>query len=185
MKARPYRRIPAGGLALAAIAAAAQDRPPTTEQLGKDPSARRQEADQQKAREQQQRGDQAGRSAVGRHRQPATLARRGRHRAGPGRPAHLAAAAAAGARGNRSASASMRSRLKCHRRWPSSPARCSSDITGGMCDSMLGRGVVEFPPTGPVAFNRDGRERPSTAPSTAAAARASSCCRRAGPPSRT
>ena len=31
-------------------------------------------------------------------------------------------------------------------------------ITGGMCDSMLGRGLVEFRPTALVAIGRDGRE---------------------------
>ena len=64
-------------------------------------------------------------------------------------------------------------------------------ITGGMCDSMLGRGTIEFRPTGLLAIGRDGSERPMyraecgggregcTAPNTAAAARAWSCCRRA------
>ena len=33
-------------------------------------------------------------------------------------------------------------------------------ITGGMCDSMLGRGTIEFRPTGLLAIGRDGRERP-------------------------
>ena len=46
------RRI--GRSALAALAAVAQSRPPTTEQLGRDPGALRQEAEQQRARETQQ-----------------------------------------------------------------------------------------------------------------------------------
>ena len=33
-------------------------------------------------------------------------------------------------------------------------------ITGGLCDSMLGRGTIEFRPGGPVAIGRDGREQP-------------------------
>ena len=61
MKASIFRSIVrASGLGLFAIVALAQDRPPTTEQLGKDPGARRQEAEQQRAREseRQQRSDQ-------------------------------------------------------------------------------------------------------------------------------
>ena len=33
-------------------------------------------------------------------------------------------------------------------------------MTGGLCDSMLGRGTIEFRPAGVVAIGRDGRERP-------------------------
>ena len=33
-------------------------------------------------------------------------------------------------------------------------------ITGGLCDSMLGRGTIEFRPAGLVAIGRDGREQP-------------------------
>jgi hypothetical protein len=33
-------------------------------------------------------------------------------------------------------------------------------VTGGMCDSMLGRGTIEFRPNGVVAIGADGRERP-------------------------
>jgi hypothetical protein len=32
-------------------------------------------------------------------------------------------------------------------------------ITGGLCDSMLGRGTIEFRPAGVVAIGHDGRER--------------------------
>ena len=52
MSATPVVRIAAGSLfALAMFAAAAQSRPPTTEQLGKDPGALRQEAERQQAQE--------------------------------------------------------------------------------------------------------------------------------------
>lgn len=33
-------------------------------------------------------------------------------------------------------------------------------MTAGLCDSMLGRGTIEFRPTGPVAIRSDGREQP-------------------------
>ena len=33
-------------------------------------------------------------------------------------------------------------------------------LTGGLCDSMLGRGTIEFRPAGLLAIGRDGRERP-------------------------
>ena len=33
-------------------------------------------------------------------------------------------------------------------------------ITGGLCDSMLGRGTIEFRPAGLIAIGGDGRERP-------------------------
>jgi len=39
-------------------------------------------------------------------------------------------------------------------------AQLLGGITGGMCDSMLGRGTIEFRPTGVVAIGHDGRERP-------------------------
>ena len=52
MKAAFFRTIfVSAGFALATIAAFAQDRPPTTEQIGKDPSARRQEAEQQRSQQ--------------------------------------------------------------------------------------------------------------------------------------
>ncbi|MBV9890052.1 MAG: hypothetical protein JO090_04100, partial [Rhizobacter sp.] len=48
-------RIAAGSaLALAAMTCAAQGRPPTTEQLGKDPGLQRQEAEQQRSNNQSQ-----------------------------------------------------------------------------------------------------------------------------------
>jgi len=52
MKASPLRTIVgAASLALAALAAHGQSRPPTTEQLGKDPGALRQEAERQQSQE--------------------------------------------------------------------------------------------------------------------------------------
>ena len=48
------RIVGASLLGLAVHAAVAQSRPPTTEQLGRDPGALRQEAEQQRSRETQQ-----------------------------------------------------------------------------------------------------------------------------------
>ena len=62
MRPRLFCRIGiACALELLVLAASAQSRPPTTEQLGKDPGALRQEAEQQRAQEraqQQQRSQQ-------------------------------------------------------------------------------------------------------------------------------
>ena len=60
MKATLCWIIVTWGLGLGALTAAAQSRPPTTEQLGRDPGALRQEAEQQRAQEsvQQQQGSQ-------------------------------------------------------------------------------------------------------------------------------
>lgn len=146
-----------------------QSRPPTTEQTGKDPGAIRQESEQQQSRQyqqqqnagQQQRDQQyddalrqqnarAGADAAqGRavlqswQRRPALAPRQnallGRwesrgsgQRAGPaGVPPEMAQAVAA----------------------------LMGGITGGLCDSMLGRGTVEFRPNGVFAVGRDGSER--------------------------
>jgi hypothetical protein len=47
---------------------------------------------------------------------------------------------------------------------PPELARMAADLVGGMtsglCDSMLGRGTIEFRPAGVVAIGRDGREHP-------------------------
>jgi hypothetical protein len=171
MHAKTVFRIVGGwALAVAALAAAAQGRPPTTEQLGKDPGALRQEAEQQRAeqqraqqqqgqqqadqqwnetlRNQQQRasGDMANAAAVLRTWQqrpalaPANNPLLGRWESlGPGQKK--------GAAGMTPEMANLANALL-------------GGITGGMCDSMLGRGTVEFRPAGVVAIGRDGRERP-------------------------
>jgi hypothetical protein len=170
MKATLFRRIVAAlGFGLAAIATLAQDRPPTTEQLGKDPSARRQEAEQQKAqqREQQQRNDQQQSDQ-----QWDDTVRQQRSRA--------AADAAQGQAVLRTWQ--QRPPLAPEQnpllgRWESlgvgqraatpgvSPEMAKlagallGGITGGMCDSMLGRGQVEFRPTAVIAISHDGREQ--------------------------
>ncbi len=157
------------GLAMATIGAPAQNRPPTTEQLGKDPGARRQEAEQQQARDraQQQRGDQqqadqdfndtlnqqrsrdAANSAQGR----AVL--RSWQQRPPLAPANnrlLGRWESLGTGAQRRAAGV-----------PPEIAKLAGEllggITGGLCDSMLGRGPIEFRPSGVVAIARDGRER--------------------------
>ena len=100
MKAMPFffRTVGAGALALAALAAAAQGRPPTTDssartraRCARRPSSSRPSEQRATAAEQ----PAAGRPAVQRHAAPAAVARRRRHGAGGGGAADLAAAAAA------------------------------------------------------------------------------------------
>lgn len=146
--------------------ALAQSRPPTTEDLGKDPGALRQLEEQKRAGElreqqgrQQQQQDQLYEDAARqqRSRQQADVAQgqavlrtwqqrpplaadhnpllgRWTSQGSGGRPAGNDIAALANA--------------------------LVGGITAGLCDSMLGRGLVEFRPTGVVAIGRDGRERP-------------------------
>jgi len=170
MKSRLVRTVvPAFGLLLAAIAALAQDRPPTTDHLGKDPSARRQEAEQQKAqqREQQQRNDQQQRDQ-----QWDETVQQQRSRA--------AADAAQGQAVLRTWQ--QRPPLGAERnpllgRWESlgvgqraaapgvSPEMAKlagallGGVTSGMCDSMLGHGQVEFRPSAVVPIGPNGREQ--------------------------
>jgi hypothetical protein len=164
----PYRIVGALGLALAAIAATAQDRPPTTEQLGKDPSARRQEAEQQKSREreQQQRGDQQQRDqqwddTVNQQRSRAAAdAAQGQavlrtwQQRPPLAPEHnplLGRWESLGARQRANVPGVSPEMAKL-------AGALLGGITGGMCDSMLGRGLIEFRPAGLVAIGHGGRE---------------------------
>ena len=156
------------GLAMATMGAPAQNRPPTTEQLGKDPGARRQELEQQQGREreQQQRGDQQQRDQQWndtlrqqRSRDAADAAQgqavlRTWQQRPPLAPEHnpllgrwesLGAGARQSAPGVSPEMAKLANALL-------------GGVTGGMCDSMLGRGLIEFRPSGPVAIGRDGRE---------------------------
>ena len=171
MNASPVCRIVgACGLALAALAAAAQGRPPTTEQLGRDPGALRQEAEQQRARDmqqQQQQGqqqaDQQWNDTVRRNQQRASAdaaqgeaVRRSwaqRPALAPERNALLGRWESLGS-GQRAPAAGL----------PPELAKMAAELIGGMtaglCDSMLGRGTVEFRPAGVFAIGRDGRERP-------------------------
>jgi hypothetical protein len=172
MNAGLFSRIVfASGLGLTALAAAAQSRPPTTEQLGRDPGALRQEAEQQRAREtqqQQQRSQQQSdqqwndtvrqqQSRAANDMAQAEAVRRTWQQRPPlapeknpllGRWQSLGAGAPKGnAAGLSPEMASLANAL-------------IGNVTGGMCDSMLGRGTIEFRSTGLVAIGSDGRERP-------------------------
>jgi len=172
MKASPIASIVGGAaLALAAHAALAQARPPTTEQIGKDPGALRQEAEQKRALEQSQQ-QQRSQAEADQHwndtlRQQQSRAsadsaqgeavRRTWQQRPPLAPEHNpllgrweslgAGQRKGGAPGLSPEMAQLANAL-------------IGGITGGLCDSMLGRGTIEFRPAGLVAIGGDGRERP-------------------------
>ena len=164
-----FRIVGTGALALAALAAAAQSRPPTTEQLGKDPGALRQEAEQQRSREMQQQQQNSQQQA---DQQWNDTLRQQQSRA--------AADSAQGEAVRRTWQ--QRPPLAPEKnpllgRWESlgsgqrkamagvSPEMANlanallGGVTAGMCDSMLGRGTIEFRPAGVLAIGRDGSER--------------------------
>ena len=162
-----------------------------TEQLGKYPGALRQEAEQQRAREREQQQQQsgAGRPALRRRPAPAAVARgRGRGAGRGGTPAVAQRPPLASSRTRFSSLESLGPGKRGNTAGvPPELARLVPNvggITGALCDSMLGRGTIEFRRAA-VRHRRDGRDRASTAPSTAAAARASSCSRKAARTSRT
>ena len=156
-------------LGMATLGAPAQNRPPTTEQLGKDPGARRQESEQQQAREraQQQRGDQQqsdqdwndtlsqqrSRDAANTAQGKAVLRSwQQRPSLAPANNRLLGRWESLGAGAQRRAAGVPPEIAKL-------AGQILGGITGGMCDSMLGRGPIEFRPSGVVAIGRDGRER--------------------------
>jgi len=171
MKASPIASIVGGAaLALAAHAALAQARPPTTEQIGKDPGALRQEAEQKRALEQSQQqqrsqaeADQQWNDTLRQQQSRASAdsaqgeaVRRTWQQRPPLAPEHnpllgrwesLGPGARPGAPGVSPEMAQLANALL-------------GGVTSGLCDTMLGRGGVEFRPTGVVAIGRDGRERP-------------------------
>ena len=169
MATRVCRFVGALGLGLATLAASAQGRPPTTEQLGKDPGALRQEAEQQRAQERaqqqqssQQQADQQWNDTLRQQQARAAgdaaqgeAVRRTWAQRPPLAPEHNPLlgrwqSLGAGQRGNAAG-------------LPPELARMASEliggITSGMCDSMLGRGTIEFRPAGVFAIGADGRER--------------------------
>jgi hypothetical protein len=170
MKARLFCGIVvATGVGLASPAAWSQARPPTTEQLGRDPGALRQEAEQQRAQERAQQQQSSQRQAdqnwndtlrQNRSRAAADTAqgeavRRTWQQRPPLAPDHnplLGRWESLGSgSGQRPAAAGL----------PPELAKMAAELIGGMtrglCDSMLGRGTIEFRPTGPVAIRSDGR----------------------------
>ena len=170
MSATPVVRIAAGSLfALTMFAAAAQSRPPTTEQLGKDPGALRQEAEQQRSRDMQQQqqqsqqqADQQYNNALRQNQQRANAdmaqaeaVRRSWAQKPPLAPDHNPLlgrwnSLGAGQRQGNAAGLSPEMAQLAN--------ALIGNITGGMCDSMLGRGTVDFRPNGVVAIGKDGRE---------------------------
>ena len=157
-------------LELLVLAASAQSRPPTTEQLGRDPGALRQEAEQQRAQERAQQ-QQAGQQQA--DQQWNDTVRQQQSRAN----ADIAQGQAVRRTWQqRPPLAPERNPLLG--RWTSTPpaqrpgpagvspeiAKMASELIGGMtsglCDSMLGQGTIEFRAGGPVGLGRDGRERP-------------------------
>ncbi|RPH69544.1 MAG: hypothetical protein EHM78_14835 [Myxococcaceae bacterium] len=171
MKATLFCRIiVTWGLGLGALTAAAQSRPPTTEQLGRDPGALRQEAEQQRAQEtvQQQQGsqqqaDQQWNDALRQNQSRAAAntaqgeaVRRSWQQRPPLAPDHnplLGRWESLGS-GRRPSAAGVSPEI----------AKLASELIGGMtsglCDSMLGHGTIEFRPAGLVAIGSDGREHP-------------------------
>ena len=173
MKVMPFffRIVGAGVLALGVPLASAQSRPPTTEQLGKDPGALRQEAEQQRSREMQQQQQNSQQQA---DQQWNDTLRQQQSRAN----ADMAQAEAV------RRTWQQRPPLAAEKnpllgRWESlgsgqrkggapglSPEMANlanaliGGMTSGLCDSMLGRGTIEFRPAGLVAIGRDGREQP-------------------------
>jgi hypothetical protein len=164
-----FRIVGAWGLALVALAATAQGGPPTTEQIGKDWNAVRQEAEQKRAQEraqQQQRtqqdADQQWNDTL-RQQQSRDAANTAQAEAvrrtwqqrpplAPERNPLLGRWESLGA-GQRQAAPGVSPEM----------AQLANSllggITGGMCDSMLGRGTIEFRPAGLVAIGRDGSVR--------------------------
>ena len=171
MKARAFCRIvAAAGCGLAALAAWSQSRPPTTEQLGRDPGALRQEAERQRAQEaaqqqqsSQQQADQQWNDTLRQNQSRAAAdtaqgeaVRRSwqqRPPLAPDRNPLLGRWESLGS-GQRPAAAGL----------PPELAKMAAELIGGMtsglCDSMLGRGTIEFRPAGPVAIRSGGREQP-------------------------
>jgi hypothetical protein len=165
------RIVGASLLGLVAQAAAAQSRPPTTEQLGRDPGALRQEAEQQRAQQQrdqqrqsQQQADQQYNDALrqqqsraaGDMAQAEAVRRTWQQRPplAPEKNPLLGRWESLGA-GQRKGSAPGLS--------PEMAQLANAligSLTSGLCDSMLGRGNDRVPPCGP---GRDRRRRPRAA----------------------
>ena len=157
-------------LGLAMQVAVAQSRPPTVEQIGKDPNALRQEAEQQKA---QQQRDQRRQSQQADQQYNDTLRQQQSRAAGD------MAQAEAVRRTWQQRPPLAPEKNPLLGRWESlgtgqrkggapgvSPEMAQlanqliGGLTGGLCDSMLGRGTIEFRAAGLVAIGGDGRERP-------------------------
>jgi len=172
MKASPLRAVVcASSLALAALAAQGQSRPPTTEQLGKDPGALRQEAERQQSQERarqqessQQQADQQWNDtlrqqqsrAAGNMAQGEAVRRTWQQRPplAPDKNPLLGRWESLGAGQRKGGAAGISPEMA------ELANALIGSVTAGLCDSMLGRGTIEFRPGGVFAIGRDGRERP-------------------------
>ena len=172
MNVSPLFRIAGASLlGLVMQVAVAQSRPPTTEQLGRDPGALRQEAEQQRAQQQRDQQRQSQQQADQQYND--TLRQQQSRAAGD----MAQAEAVRRTWQQRPPLAAEKNPLLG--RWQSlgagqrkggapglSPEMAQlanaliGGLTGGLCDSMLGRGTIEFRPAGLVAIGGDGRERP-------------------------
>jgi hypothetical protein len=164
------RIVGASLLGLAAQAAVAQSRPPTTEQLGRDPGALRQEAEQQRAQQQRDQQRQSQQQADQQYND--TLRQQQSRAAGD------MAQGEAVRRTWQQRPPLAPENNPLLGRWESlgtgqrkngapglSPEMAQiantllGSLTSGLCDSMLGRGTVEFRPMGVVAIGGDGLAR--------------------------
>src|SRR5690242_3830384 len=155
-------------LAFAVLAAWAQSRPPTTEQLGRDPGAIRQDTERQQA---QDRAAQQQRSQDAADQQWNDTVRQNQARA------HADANIAATRRSLEQRPPLAPEKNPLLGRWeslgagqrgggaaglPPELAKMAAELVGGMmagmCDNMVSRGPIEFRPNGVYAL-RDGRER--------------------------
>ena len=165
------RIVGASLLGLAMQTVVAQVRPPTTEQLGRDPGALRQEAEQQRAQQQRDQQRQSQQQADQQYND--TLRQQQSRAAGD------MAQAEAVRRTWQQRPPLAPEKNPLLGRWESlgsgqrkggavglSPEMAQlanaliGGLTGGLCDSMLGRGTIEFRPAGLVAIGGNGLERP-------------------------
>jgi len=172
MKASPFRTVVgASSLLLAALSAQGQGRPPTTEQLGRDPGALRQDAERQQSQERARQQESSQQQA---YQQWNDTLRQQQSRA-----ANDAAQGEAVRRTWQQRPPLATDKNPLLGRWeslgsgqrkgsasglPPEMAQLANaligSVTAGMCDSMLGRGTIEFRPGGVFAIGRDGQERP-------------------------
>jgi len=167
---RLYKLVGAWGLGMAALAASAQGRPPTTEQLGKDPGALRQQAEQQRAQDRaqqqqnsQQQADQQWNDtlrqqqsrAAGDMAQAEAVRRTWQQRPplAPDKNPLLGRWESLGAGQQKRTAPGLSPEMT------NLANALLGGVTGGLCDSMLGRGTIEFRAAGLTAIGRDGRER--------------------------
>jgi len=165
------RIVGASLLGLTVQAAVAQGRPPTVEQVGKDPNALRQQAEQENARQQadlqrqsQQQADrqyddtlrQQQARAAGDMAQAEAVRRTWQQRPplAPDKNPLLGRWESLGSGPRKGGAPGVSPEVA------QLANQLIGGLTGGMCDSMLGRGTIEFRAAGLVAIDGYGHERP-------------------------